>query len=920
MSLRERRGGDAVSLHAQLLPQAEATASLVPVSSSGDTATTAKRKKGSRSSPAITEQGENSMMGEEADTIASGEAEGGGGGGKRRTLERIKEETSGVGRGSCSGREAVRWASTEDGAGATQPPKRTKMEGGAFSVGAGGGDVAHVEVDSSSSSSSSSSSISSRSSSSSSNTCHMRPCSAPGGTRCGGDSGNVAAAEAQQERPSMGRKGDQSEQGRDDRGEAASPLSSLPALSPSSSSSVSSSSSPSSFSSSPAPPASSPPSTFDPRLLGTATARQDTGGKVTRSTIITPTDEQYRQLIRREAGGHRSASVAAVVAFPLSREALIRRFSLPPPEPMVPPEALAANKLDIEFGVSGKNSSSQTTAVVVLEDTVVCLVCGIGDSHADNAVIYCDRCLVPVHQACYAVGSVPKGDWFCDPCRMFEDGCANWEGGDLLVECDSELGGELGGELGDEERAALASVPRCELCPVRGGALKATLDDRWCHVECALWMPPSEVAFEDPENMNMVSLALAPLRNQLACIVCSRRGGAVLQCEHRGCTTSFHASCAMRSRPHVACFEFKEIKIHGTGGGGSGGSGGSGGGTAGESSGGGAGGEGKDIVMTRFCRAHAPQAWLKRVGTQEALHRDEAGHGAASSLSLGAGSSELSNHGSSSSSSSGGNHSSFLSISATRRQLQLQRCRWLRYHEAWGATVGNKDSPKCPKNHKLEHDVATDGMRCDLCGAEQQCGAHLLGCHKTFLRIADCDYDLCQRCVDASTTTPPPETQELAEWRASLSRGSEADVKDDHGKWYEARVIEVKGDKYKFHYRGWSERFEEWKSKTSECILPRYTIHTKPTPIKPGEDATKYLATNARRVAGQEEKAGGQMNQAGGGMKHSAADIEARWQHGAQISKCGMCAAKGNKLCVCSRRRKRETGGEVGENEDGEGS
>ena len=60
--------------------------------------------------------------------------------------------------------------------------------------------------------------------------------------------------------------------------------------------------------------ASSPPSTFDPRLLGTATARQDMGGTVTRSTITTPTHEQRRQLIRREADGHRSASASSSVS------------------------------------------------------------------------------------------------------------------------------------------------------------------------------------------------------------------------------------------------------------------------------------------------------------------------------------------------------------------------------------------------------------------------------------------------------------------------------------------------------------------------------------------------------------------------------------------------------------------------------
>ena len=110
-------------------------------------------------------------------------------------------------------------------------------------------------------------------------------------------------------------------------------------------------------------------------------------------------------------------------------------------------------------------SSSRSKSESPVPNGDVCLVCGIGDSHADNAIIYCERCLVPVHQACYAVGSVPKGDWYCDPCRVFTDGFANWKA-DAPPD-DDELG-----EMDDEGRAAVASVPRCELCPARGGALK----------------------------------------------------------------------------------------------------------------------------------------------------------------------------------------------------------------------------------------------------------------------------------------------------------------------------------------------------------------------------------------------------------------------------------------------------------------
>ena len=73
-------------------------------------------------------------------------------------------------------------------------------------------------------------------------------------------------------------------------------------------------------------------------------------------------------------------------------------------------------------------------------------------------------------------------------------------------------------------------LPPCELCPIRGGALKRTVrGGKWCHVECALWMPRNEVAFEKPDVFNDVSITLDPDRCKLRCRVCGRRGGAVLQ-------------------------------------------------------------------------------------------------------------------------------------------------------------------------------------------------------------------------------------------------------------------------------------------------------------------------------------------------------------------------------------------------------
>jgi PHD-finger len=49
----------------------------------------------------------------------------------------------------------------------------------------------------------------------------------------------------------------------------------------------------------------------------------------------------------------------------------------------------------------------------------VCAVCGDGNSHDGNPVVFCERCNVPVHQTCYGIDALPEGEWLCWPCLMY---------------------------------------------------------------------------------------------------------------------------------------------------------------------------------------------------------------------------------------------------------------------------------------------------------------------------------------------------------------------------------------------------------------------------------------------------------------------------------------------------------------------
>ncbi|CDQ86287.1 unnamed protein product, partial [Oncorhynchus mykiss] len=87
------------------------------------------------------------------------------------------------------------------------------------------------------------------------------------------------------------------------------------------------------------------------------------------------------------------------------------------------------------------------------DEDVVCDVCRSPEGEDGNEMVFCDKCNICVHQACYGILKVPQGSWLCRTC-------------------------------------ALGVQPKCLLCPKRGGALKPTRSGtKWVHVSCALWIP-----------------------------------------------------------------------------------------------------------------------------------------------------------------------------------------------------------------------------------------------------------------------------------------------------------------------------------------------------------------------------------------------------------------------------------------------
>jgi origin recognition complex subunit 4 len=53
-------------------------------------------------------------------------------------------------------------------------------------------------------------------------------------------------------------------------------------------------------------------------------------------------------------------------------------------------------------------------------DDAACAICSGLDSEKPNQILFCDGCDFAVHQKCYGVSVVPKGDWFCKDCHNQE--------------------------------------------------------------------------------------------------------------------------------------------------------------------------------------------------------------------------------------------------------------------------------------------------------------------------------------------------------------------------------------------------------------------------------------------------------------------------------------------------------------------
>ncbi|GMR57761.1 hypothetical protein PMAYCL1PPCAC_27956, partial [Pristionchus mayeri] len=114
-----------------------------------------------------------------------------------------------------------------------------------------------------------------------------------------------------------------------------------------------------------------------------------------------------------------------------------------------------------------------------------CCICGKAEFRDANVILYCGLCQIGVHQVCYGAHHVSEANWLCRKCKL-----------------------------------APEEVVRCELCPLRGGALKPTTEGKWADVSCAVWLP--EVHIDNAIPFKAIEGVDEALRSseQLRCSVC----------------------------------------------------------------------------------------------------------------------------------------------------------------------------------------------------------------------------------------------------------------------------------------------------------------------------------------------------------------------------------------------------------------
>ncbi|XP_057524340.1 uncharacterized protein LOC130804052 isoform X2 [Amaranthus tricolor] len=234
---------------------------------------------------------------------------------------------------------------------------------------------------------------------------------------------------------------------------------------------------------------------------------------------------------------------------------------------------------DDNAGIEASNRRSSRKlhySSVVSKAAELCCVCGVSNRDDANCLLECGHCSIRIHQACYGISRVPKGDWFCRPCRTNSKDVAcvlcGYGGGamtrafgsrhmvkgllkawDIRTEPHIMNMGSAEAlyvpakmELQNNLESATHQL-RPSIKPVVHNSIISGLFDptvkQWVHMVCGLWTPGTRCPNVDTMSAFDVS-GLSHLKEHMGCYICKRAGGSCIQCRVETCYTHFHPWCA----------------------------------------------------------------------------------------------------------------------------------------------------------------------------------------------------------------------------------------------------------------------------------------------------------------------------------------------------------------------------------------
>ncbi|CAI2384265.1 unnamed protein product [Moneuplotes crassus] len=152
------------------------------------------------------------------------------------------------------------------------------------------------------------------------------------------------------------------------------------------------------------------------------------------------------------------------------------------------------------------------------DEDVVCEVCQSGVGYEGDEILFCEGCMIAVHQSCYGseiAQDLPKTDWFCHRCVYSINSCIK------------------------------PKEVKCSFCPVVEGPMKRINQKEWGHLVCLNWM--AEIWYKNEKYKEGIMVnSLQSWRTQSKCKICKKKQGALILCDHGNCNYMFHPTCGIK--------------------------------------------------------------------------------------------------------------------------------------------------------------------------------------------------------------------------------------------------------------------------------------------------------------------------------------------------------------------------------------